>query len=53
MMNHRVNRRIFSSALLAAPWAATFTQPIAAYFESVVRYQAVYDFVINSCHGIT
>lgn len=26
MMNHRVNRRIFSSALLTAPWAATSTQ---------------------------
>ena len=38
MLNHRVNRRIFSSALLTAPWAATFTQ--VAHAAAVVGQTA-------------
>ena len=41
MLNHRVNRRIFSSALLTAPWAATLTP---AAHAAVAVGQAAPDF---------
>ncbi|HQS01066.1 MULTISPECIES: thioredoxin family protein [unclassified Polaromonas] len=42
MMNHRVNRRIFSSALLTAPWAATLTQTAhAAVGQAAPDFSAV------------
>jgi len=50
MLNHRVNRRIFSSALLTAPWAATFTQ--TAHAAAVVG-QAAPDFSALDTAGKT
>lgn len=35
MLNRSVNRRVFSGALLAAPWAATFVQPARAATAAV------------------
>ena len=37
MLNRSVNRRVFSGAVLAAPWAATFLQPAQAATATVGR----------------
>ncbi|MDP2449443.1 MAG: thioredoxin family protein [Polaromonas sp.] len=50
MLNHRVNRRIFSGALLTAPWAAAFTQ--TAHAAAVVG-QAGPDFSAPDTAGKT
>ena len=50
MLNHPVNRRIFSSALVAAPWAASFTP--AAHAAAAVG-QAAPDFSALDTAGKT
>lgn len=50
MLNHFVNRRVFSSALLAAPWAATFTQ---AAHAAVAVGQAAPEFSVLDTAGKT
>lgn len=50
MFNYRVNRRIFSSALVTAPWATAFTQ--AAHAVAAVG-QAARDFSAGDTAGKT
>ncbi len=50
MLNHPVNRRLFSCALLTAPWAATFTPAVHA---AVAVGQAAPDFSALDTAGKT
>lgn len=52
MLNHPVSRRLFSNALLAAPWAATFT-PAAHAAVAVAVGQAAPDFSAVDTAGKT